>query len=101
MPVCSWTAVATSAEVTEPNSFPSAPGLRLHRDDLRHQLLRDLFGRAPILGVANVAGAPHRRGLLDVAVGRLEREALRHEVVAGEAVGDLDDVALLADVGDV
>ena len=51
--------------------------------------------------VAGVAAAAHRVGLLLDARGRAQREPARHEEVAGVAVGDVDDVALLADVLDI
>src|SRR5204862_6742834 len=50
---------------------------------------------------SDVPGPAHRVGLLLVAAGRFEREALGNEIVAAVAVGDVDDVALLAHVGEV
>ena len=63
--------------------------------------MRHLFGRAAVLRVLEVTGPAHRACLLHVAVGGRQREALRHQVVAGVAVGHVDDVALLADAVDI
>src|SRR5690606_12265359 len=55
----------------------------------------------PVLGVAQVAVAPHRGRLLGDPGGGPEGQALRHEEVPGVAVRHVDDVALLADLVEV
>ena len=94
--VCSSTAWATSAEVTEPYSLPSTPDLAVMVMILGTSVGGDRLGAFTILGVAQVAGPAHRRRLGDGAVGGDEGVALRQQEVAGVAVGDLDDVAALA-----
>src|SRR5262249_27512320 len=100
-PAWGRTASAAAAAVTDPNNPPPSPARarspRCPPVSLRGQRL----GLLTISRVARGSIATHRLGLLHDALGRLHRETTRHEVVAGEAVGDLDEITLAADVLDV
>ena len=100
MPSWACTAAAMSDDVTDPKSRPPSPA-RASIWIVGRELVGDRLRRLPLAPVAGVAAAAHRVGLLLDARGRAQREPARHEEVAGVAVGDVDEVALLADVLDV
>ena len=74
---------------------------RLHLDGLRAELRGDLLGRLTVARLLDLPASPHRLRLRDDALGGAHREPSRHQVVARVAVGDLEQVALLAERLDV
>src|SRR5207248_960990 len=74
---------------------------RCHPDHCRDQGAGNGLRRLAISLVAHVARAAHGRRLRLHPPRRQQRLAFGNQVVAAEAVGDVDDVALLADVLDV
>src|SRR5690606_17156579 len=78
-----------------------ATGLRRDGDHGGHQLAGDVLGGGAGCRILDVARATHRLGLGLGTLGGDEREPLRQEEVAGVAVGDVADVALVADAVDI
>src|SRR5438105_10854422 len=76
-------------------------GPRLDRDRAPLELGRQRLRGLTLTSVAYFAVPPHRVGLLLTAGGCLQRQAARHEVVARVAVGDVHDVALVAEIFDI
>src|SRR5437764_1453211 len=70
-------------------------------DPLPGQLVGQRLRPFAIARVPGFTVAAHRFALLHDTLGRLDRQAARHEVVPRVAVGDLDEVALATDVLDV
>jgi hypothetical protein len=97
IPVWACTASTTSAVVTDPNNLPSLPALAVTVMILGTSVVAMVLGGLTGVGVALVAGTAHARRLVDRTAARLEGEALGEQVVAGMAVGDVDDVAALAE----
>src|SRR6185503_16059332 len=81
---------------TEQSTLATGPGLDRDRPtlELRGQRLRAFT----VATLTCLPVAAHRVRLLLAAGRSLQREAPRHEVVTRVAIGDVDDLALLAQV---
>src|SRR6202023_93555 len=76
-------------------------GTRLHLDPPTTQPRGNGLGRLALAAVARLAVAAHRGRLSDGTLAGTHREPARHEEVARVSVGDVEHVALVAEVLDV